>query len=179
MDYGLGPRIETGEHYALLRHTLTLNPTGTAVEFGVGKGESTRIIAERMPVIGFDSFCGLPTDWRDGYPAGMFAQTHPPAIDNAAFVIGLFEDTLPDCDFTDMDIGLLHVDCDLYASTATVLEHVGPHLKPGTLCLFDEWHGYERCEDFEQRAWREFVARSEIAWDVIGHSFQQWAVRVV
>jgi predicted O-methyltransferase YrrM len=178
MDYSLGPRVETDEHYALLRHTLTLNPQGTAVEFGVGKGESTRIIAEHMPVIGFDTFRGLPTDWRDGFPAGMFAQTHAPAIDNAEFVIGLFEDTLPDCDFSGLDIGLLHVDVDLYASTETVLRYVGPHLASGAVVVFDEWHSYPQCEEFEQRAWREYVARTGISWTVIGHGHEAWAIRI-
>lgn len=177
-DYSLGPRIETNEHYALLRHTLTLNPKGTAIEFGVGKGESTRIIAAHMPVIGFDSFRGLPSAWRDGYPAGMFAQTHPPAIDNAEFVIGLFEETLPDCDFAEVDVGLLHVDCDLYTSTATVLEHIGPHLKPGTMVVMDEWHGFDGCEDHEQLAWREYVAGTHITWSMIGHGHEQWAIRI-
>ena len=179
MDYSIGPCIDThGQHYGLLRHVLGLKPRGTALEFGVGKGESLRLIAAHMPVIGFDTFQGLPHDWRPGYPAGSFAQPHPPAVDNADLVIGLFEDTLAGADFTDLEIGLVHLDADLYSSTATALRAVGPHLHTGCFVVFDEWHGYAGAENDEQRAWREFVDRTNIAWSVVGHSFQQWAIRL-
>lgn len=179
-DYSLGPRIETNEHYALLHHVLRLNPRGIALEFGVGKGESTRLIAAHMPVIGFDSFEGLPEDWRSGFPAGSFAH-HRPSISNCDLVIGLYADTLPDMgvQHLDQEIGLLHIDCDLYSSTATVFEHIGPCIGPGTCIVFDEWHGYPGAGLHEQRAWREFVENTEIAWEVIGHGFEQWAIRIV
>lgn len=179
MDYSLGARIETGEHYALLRHTINLNPVGIALEFGVGKGESTRIIAEHMPVIGFDSWLGLPEFWRPGYPQGSFA--HPPlTIPNAEFVDGWYEDTLPDFDFALYDrIGLIHIDCDLYSSTRTVLENAGPSITAGTFIVFDEWHGYDNCEAFEQRAWREYAEPNGIQWTVIGHGEQSWSIQCV
>ena len=177
-SFDLGPYVDA--HYALLRHVLMLTlreSFGVALEFGVGEGNSTRDIAGYMPVIGFDSFKGLPEDWREGYPAGMFA-CEPPRIPNCALVIGRFEDTLPDYCFDNMDIGLVHIDCDLYSSTATVLKYVGPHLGRGCYIVFDEWHGYPGCEQGEQRAWREFAADNGIGWDVIGHSFEQWAIRL-
>lgn len=177
MDYSLGPRVETGEHYALLRHALTLNPTGTAVEFGVGKGESTRIIADHMPVIGFDSWLGLPDYWRPGFPAGSFAYM-PPDIARVDLVDGWFEDTVPGFDFAAFDIGLVHFDADLYTSTKTALDYIGLHLRTGTILVFDEWHGYEQCEDSEQRAWREFTADSDITWSVIGHGHEAWAIQI-
>lgn len=174
-DYDLGPFIEA--HYALLRYVLQLKPRGVALEFGVGQGTSLLQIADYMPVFGFDSFKGLPEDWRDGFSAGAFA-CNPPYVpcDRCSLVIGLFEDTLPDFDFD--DIGLVHIDCDLYSSTATVLKYVGPHLNSGCYVVFDEWHGYPGCERDEQRAWREFAKRSGIRWNVVGHSFQQWAIRI-
>jgi hypothetical protein len=56
--------IETD--YATLRrvlheHQSTLAETW-AVEFGVYTGYSLGLIAQRLPVIGFDSFEGLPED---------------------------------------------------------------------------------------------------------------------
>lgn len=177
MHYSLGPRIETGEHYALLRHTLERKPKGVALEFGVGAGQSTRIIAEHMPVIGFDSFQGLPEDWREEFPRGSFAAS-PPTVPNARLVIGLYANTLPDFTFPE-HVGLVHIDCDLYSSTKTALEHVGPHLRTGTFVVFDEWHDYDGCEDHEQRAWREFAAATGVDWTVIGHSFEQWSIEIV
>jgi len=166
------------DHHAVLRHVLAMKPTGVALEFGVGAGDSLRVIAARMPVIGFDSFQGLPEDWRDGYPKGMFACKPPKPGRRAALVVGMFEDTLPGFEFPKR-VGLVHIDCDLYSSTATVLKYVGPHLEPGTFVVFDEWHGFEGCEEFEQRAWREYADDTGICWEVIGHGVQQWAIRIV
>ena len=96
-DYGLGPYItREGHPHALLEYILGMHPAGTALEFGVGSGESTKLIAKEMPVYGFDSFKGLPTDWRPGFPAGTFATDQIPAIDNATMIVGLFEDTVAD-----------------------------------------------------------------------------------
>lgn len=166
----LGPRIDGSHHYALLEHILPMC-SGVAVEFGVGAGTSTRLIAAHMPVIGFDSGEGLPEDWRDEYPAGSFA--HPlPDIDNAELVEGWFADTLPTYTFP-TDIGLAHFDADLYSSTATALAYVP--LRPGTIVVFDEFHGFDSCEDHEQRAWHEHVARTGLRYRPIGHDFEQAA----
>lgn len=178
VTFELGPAIDGDHHYALLEHVLKLEPAGTALEFGVGAGTSTRIIAAHMPVVGFDSFTGLPEDWRDEYPKGSFAHP-PPAIANARLVIGQFTDTLPGFSFPN-PIGLVHIDCDLYSSTATALKWVGPHLKPGCVVVFDEFHGYDGAEKFEQHAWNEYTAsRPDLYWEPIGHDFEQAAYRCV
>ena len=46
--------------------------------------------------VGFDSFEGLPEDWRPSTPRGWFKTTGPPAIDDArvSFVTGWFDETL-------------------------------------------------------------------------------------
>lgn len=176
-DYSLGPRL-SDDYRGPLAHVLGLGTSGTAVEFGVGGGYTLRMIAARMPVIGFDSFEGLPEDWRPGFEAGTFAST-PPKVDNTELMIGLFADTLPGFSWPD-DMTLVHIDCDLYSSTKTVLDHIGPALQPGTYIVFDEWHGYDGCQDHEQRAWREYAeAHPELDWAVIGHGPEQWAIRVV
>jgi hypothetical protein len=175
-DYQLGPFID--EHYALLRYVLTLHPDGIALEFGVGRGGSLRTIAEHMPVIGFDSFEGLPEDWRDEFKRGHFKCTPPRNIPGAVLRIGLFADTLPTFEFDVYSIGLVHIDCDLYSSTATVLKYLGPHLRSGCYVVFDEWHGFDNAEAHEQRAWREFADDTGIGWTVVGHSNQQWGIRI-
>ena len=169
--------------YVVLEHVLDIcQPTGIALEFGVGSGQSTGIIAAHMPVVGFDSFQGLPEDWRPGYPKGMFSPSIPisriAAIPNVRLVIGLYADTLPQFDFGQYHIGLVHIDCDLYSSTATVLEWIGPWLKPGVIVLFDEYHGYSGAELHEQRAWLEWIDQSGAAWTEIAHGIEQLAVRI-
>lgn len=182
--YERGPHIEATEHYALLRHVLSLGPTGMALEFGVGRATSTRIIAKSMPVIGFDSWLGLPENWRPKYGAGAFAYNPPGDIPNVTLVDGWFEDTLPEIYWTSLTfIGLVHIDCDLYSSTKTVLDHIGDFLEPGTYVVFDEFWGYNdgldaSYKDHEYKAWREFAERTQIAWRVIGHCNESWGIQI-
>lgn len=179
-DFVLGERI-TGypQPYALLRYALTLAQPGTALEFGVGAGHSLRIIAAAMPVIGFDSFTGLPEDWRPGFPKGTFAHP-PPIVTNSRLVVGAFADTLPTFDFAAAEpITLVHFDADLYSSTLTALNYVGPHLKPDAIVVFDEFHSYPGWRDHEARAWREHTAaHPELGWEVLGHDVEQLAIRI-
>lgn len=182
--YDLGPQIAHDDHWALLRHVIGLYPTGTALEFGVGSGESTRIIAAHMPVIGFDSWAGLPEDWRPGYLSGSFAFDPPPDILSVTLFNGWFHETLRQLDLGSVGfIGLVHIDCDLYSSTRTVLDHIGSHLQPGTYVVFDEFWGYDdgpgaSYRDHEQKAWREFAQRTEISWRVIGYSNESWGIQI-
>lgn len=176
MSFDDGPRIDGDHHYALLEHCAT-QAEGTFIEFGVGKGESTRILAQRAPTIGFDSFAGLPEDWRDGYPRGMFAH-NPPTIPNVRLVIGWYETTLPGFTFPD-NIGLVHFDADLYSSTHTALKYIGPHLKPGCFLVFDEFFNYPGCEHHEQKAWQEFVNATGIRYRVVGHGHHEsWGIQI-
>ena len=175
----LGPQLADDRPKMLgtLRHVLDLKPTGTAVEFGVGSGRSLRMIAEQMPAIGFDSFRGLPEKWRDGFDTGMFACT-PPLVENTTLVVGLFEDTLPLMQFPD-NVGLWHLDADLYSSTATILKHIAPHLRAGAFIVFDEIWGYPGWQHGgEFKAWTDFVAASGIEFEVVGHGPEQLALRV-
>ncbi len=182
-DFTLGPFISGPRHtFPVLRYVLDdFRPKGSALEFGVAEGGSLNIIAGRMPVVGFDSWDGLPEDWGP-YPTGSRACPMPAIPANARLVAGLFADTLPKVDFGPRGhigpIGLVHLDADLYSSTKTVLDHVGPHLKPGTFLVFDEWHGSIWCADHEQRAFREYAERTGVGWTVVGHDEEAWAIRL-
>lgn len=178
-DYSLGPEIvETGKDFCALRHVVDMQPTGTAVEFGVGTGTTTHIMADHMPVVGFDSGKGLPEDWRQGYPKRSLAYGIP-QVENATIVEGWFVDTLPGFDFDSLGyIGLVHMDADLFSSTETALKYIGPYLQPGCYIVFDEWYNYPGCEHHEQRAWKEFAADTNIGWTVVGHAHQQWVIRI-
>jgi tetratricopeptide (TPR) repeat protein len=158
----------------LLVHAMhAAPPDGLVLELGVAGGHSLRVLAALTtgPVYGFDSFQGLPADWQPGFPAGRFAQDAPP-VDlpgNAPLVIGLFEDTLPQfCAEHAGPIRLLHVDCDLYASTKTIFDHLGDRLVAGSVIVFDEYFNYPGWRDHEYRAFGEFVARTGARYDHIG-----------
>ncbi len=179
-DWSLGPRL-TDTYEGVLDHVLRMRPPGVALEFGVGEGHSLRRIADRMFAFGFDSWQGLPEKWRDGFDAGMFA-CEPPDIANTHLVQGLFADTVPLFDVDQAGhVGLVHLDADLYSSTATILSKLPWQqvFRPGTYVVFDEWHSYPGCEDHEQRAWREFASRTGISWSVIGHGPEQWSIRLI
>lgn len=176
-SYALGKRL-TDTYEGTLDHVLDLVAGGVALEFGVGSGKSLRRIATHMPVIGFDSWQGLPETWEAGrFDKGTF-KCDPPTVPNTRLVEGLYADTLPTFDFEDYDIRLVHIDCDLYTSTMTVLEHVTPHLHAGCFIVFDEYHGFDRCVQHEQQAFRDFTKTSPLRWTVLGHGPEQWAIQV-
>lgn len=134
------------------------------LEFGVFEGRSMRWWSQHLPhtearLIGFDSFEGLPQDWRPGLGAGHFdVGGEPPKIDDhrISFVVGWFDDSLPKFEIPEHDQLIINVDCDVYSSAATVLSWAEPFLKAGTLIYFDEFPD----RDHEMRAFRELMSRS-------------------
>lgn len=170
---------------ATLEHALTLAPTGgMALEFGVYTGGTLRTIAAAREggVYGFDSFEGLPENWRSGFDTGAFAVDGLPEVPGAELVVGWFADTLPG--FLDAHPGpvdLLHLDADLHSSTACVLDAVGPRLRPGSIVVFDEFFNYPGWEQHEARAWREYTAAHGVsfAYEAYTHDNEQVVVRVL
>jgi hypothetical protein len=165
--------------YRVLRDVLLRNnPQGWAIEFGVWSGYSLAIIAEYMPVIGLDSFEGLPEDWREGFPKGKF-DTHGsslPLVANAMIVPGWFSKTIPSLRYRGMPhFGLVHIDCDLFTSTREALEGVRNNIGPGTYVVFDEYHGYPGSEQHEERAWKEFCARNMVLANTVAEGEQERA----
>lgn len=153
---------------ATLEHGLSLMAgDGMALEFGVYNGSTLKIIAADCPdrkVFGFDSFAGLPEDWRPGFPAGAFTAGGVPEVAGAEMVVGWFSDTLPGFLAENPEpVDFLHVDADLYSSTRTVFDLVGPRLRPGSVIVFDEYFNYPGWADHEHRAWSEHVARTGLS----------------
>ncbi|HKN98965.1 MAG TPA: class I SAM-dependent methyltransferase [Pseudonocardiaceae bacterium] len=170
--------------HVTLKHALSLAPTGgMALEFGVYTGTTLAIIADGRggDVYGFDSFQGLPTAWRPGFPEGMFGVQGLPEVPGTELVVGLFADVLPGF-LADHPgpVDLLHVDCDLYESTVTVLDLVGPRLRPGSIIVFDEYFNYPSWERHEYRAWMEYVERTGVTFEYEGYTVdnEQVIVRV-
>ena len=154
-----------GHPHATLEHGLSLAPSGgMALEFGVYTGTTLTIIAAARGsrlVYGFDSFEGLPDHWRAGFAAGTFALDAPPVVPGADLVPGLFDEVLPGFLQTHPGpVDFLHVDADLYSSATTILENVGPRLRPGSVIVFDEFFNYPGWREHEYRAWTEHVRRT-------------------
>lgn len=157
--------------------------SGLWCEFGVFRGDTLRLLAKEKGaarLVGFDSFQGLPEAWVRGdtaqFRAGTFA-CPVPDVPGAELVVGLFADTLPNFDTRGAPLTLLHVDCDIYSAAATVLEWAAPHLRPGSVVVFDELVGYPGYEQHEWRALGEAEARG-LRWEWLCAAGEGVALRV-
>lgn len=169
------------EYLAYCCSQVTLN--GLWMEFGVGKGSTIDFIASHSfgrPVYGFDSFEGLPEEWKMSdsltYAQGKYSLNGSlPHVKskNVVFERGMFENTLPEfLKTTDLSCALVHMDCDLYSSTLFVLQTLHAHNKlvPGTLILFDELYNYQYFQNHEFKAFTEFFSTSGLSYRVIAHT---------
>lgn len=150
----------------LLTHAMSMAPSeGLILEFGVASGRTIRHIAglTERPVHGFDSFQGLPESWRTGFGRGAFAQPLPPVPPNVTLHAGWFSDTLPPFNVrAGAPIALLHVDCDLYSSTAFILKELTARICKGTVIVFDEYFNYPGWAQHEHKAFQEYVTQTNL-----------------
>lgn len=134
-------------------------------EFGVYRGHSLQIIRSlfdaSVPVFGFDSFEGLPSDWTRANVKKELFDTggRMPEISGVIIFKGWFSETIPQYKKIAKPISLLHIDCDLYSSTKDVLSGLNDFIVRNTIIVFDEWY-YNHdptFDDEEQRAFWEWV----------------------
>jgi hypothetical protein len=149
------------DKFALLKAAIDqIDVQGLYCEFGVYRAKTINFIASLVPgeVHGFDSFEGLPEDWRQAHEKGTFAVWALPKVrPNVRLHKGWFEDTIPA--FREQHpgkIAFLHLDADLYSSTRTVLEWLGDGIVPGTVIAFDEFFNYPGWREGEYKAFMEF-----------------------
>ncbi|MGH8618737.1 MAG: class I SAM-dependent methyltransferase [Burkholderiales bacterium] len=172
-------------HEALLAHAIACcEVDGLMLEFGVYRGNSLRRIAgaTEREVHGFDSFEGLPEDWTWFQKRGRFSlEGRAPTFTepNVRIHQGWFDAVLPGflADHP-QPVRLLHIDCDLYSSTQTVLQLLSGRLVPGTVIVFDEYLNYPGWEQHEFRAFQEFVAAGSLRYEYIGFASSDYAVAV-
>lgn len=162
------------DRFELIRLAIEkVNIPGLFLEFGVASGSSINFIAANTDstVHGFDSFQGLPEDWRPGVGMGAFQKPQnwlPEVKENVELHVGWFNDALPDfLARHDEDVAFLHIDCDLYSSTKTVFSILANRLKPGSVIVFDEYFSYIGWENHEHAAFEEFVKEHKIEFDYI------------
>ena len=159
---------------------------GLYCEFGVFKGATISRMALRRSgrkFYGFDSFEGLPEDWKPGCGKGAFDLKGilPRVPANVELIKGWYDQSLPS--FLESHPGsalLLHIDCDLYSSTKCVFDLLGERIGPGTVIVFDEYFNYPGWEFGEHKAWNELVAQRGLRFEYLGYNElnEQLAVRV-
>lgn len=129
---------------------------GMFLEFGVYQGRTINICSDLRPnnhFYGFDSFEGLPENWKladtnkhsriTSVDKGHFAVDELPQVnDNVTLIKGFFDVSLDPWIYQHLDnqstISWLHIDSDLYSSAKCVLNKLNKYIAPGTIIRFDE-----------------------------------------
>lgn len=161
-------------HYELRRDAVLNAPEGLFMEFGVWQGAWLRQMAQvrDVPFYGFDSFEGLPAPW-SVYQAGQFdlGGDQPAMPANVTLVKGWFDESLPTfLEEHSEPVAFIHIDCDLYTSTKTVLDLLAPRLVPGTQIVLDDFMYMPGWQREEHRAFFEFVAEQRWQIQYTGYS---------
>lgn len=155
-----------GNRVEHLRYAISRCVDGLVCEFGVQRAITLNQIADLVKprmVYGFDSFQGLPEEWRKSRlnvtsKGAMAQKVMPLHRDNAAIVVGWFAETLPKWLKQHAGpIAFAHIDCDLYSSSACVLTNIASRLVAGSVLVFDElynWLHPTEYTEWERHEWR-------------------------
>jgi hypothetical protein len=171
--FGASRFVKREELHAHLAQPLVEIPV-TYLEFGVFRGDSLRRWASLLkhPAArfhGFDSFEGLPESWVLACGKGAFdVGGELPVIEDPRVQLhkGWFDQTLPLFvkDFQCGDRLVIHLDADLYSSSAFVLKSLRPWITRGTILVFDEFFDRQH----ELKAADEFIADAHVKLNCLG-----------
>jgi hypothetical protein len=183
----MGMAGEFANKFMLMNKSLSLvDPKlkGMYCEFGVYQGKTINYIAAKTgaTVHGFDSFEGLPDNWRPGFAAGVFEVAGLPGVrPNVRLHKGWFKDSLPRFARSHPEpLAFGHLDADLYSSTKDVFEALGDRIVAGTVLQFDEFFNYPGWQEGEFKAFDEFCKARQAEIEYIGYvpDDEQVAVRI-
>lgn len=161
------------------RHAVEQAPTQTWAEFGVNQGGSTRKLLKLLTKEGelhlFDSLCGLPEPWflngpdKRPDPKGCYNSRGHKACasdDRVEWHVGWFSDVLP-VPFREQ-LGLVHLDADLYSSTRDALTGIREFIGPGTVLIFDEliqWGSRKVNTNWREGEWKALAEQDfDVQW---------------
>jgi len=149
-------------------------------EFGVWNGVSFQYLINTFKKgFGFDTFTGIPETWHNE-PKGNYSNFGSvPKIDGGEFIVGKFEDTLPDFFSKERPkASLINFDADLYSSTICALNYANKVIDNKTILVFDELIMNKNWEKDEFKALNEFCYNSGFSYEVIAFSFSTKQVAV-
>ncbi len=152
-------------------------------EFGVFRGAAFKYLIQTFKTgYGFDTFAGLPEDWREEKAGAYSSEGRIPEIAGGEFIAGRFEESLP-VFFSETRplASLINFDADLYSSTLCALNHAKSVIDADTVLIFDEFIVNENWEEDEYRALNEFCSTHSFRYEVLAVSFftKQVAVRLL
>lgn len=159
--------------------------SGDIFEFGVFSGYTINFLAEMASdteVYGFDSFEGLPEDWKgyhyfDFNRQGVMPEVRP----NVKLVQGWFSESIPNflSSYEKKDFKLLHIDCDLYSSTKDIFENLKHYIIKDLVIVFDEYFNYPNFQQHEFKAFQEFIVNNAMAYEYIAYCGERVAVKII
>ncbi len=152
-------------------------------EFGVWRGEAFKhLIKTFKKGYGFDTFEGLPEDWHNEKAGTYSSEGNIPNVAGGEFIVGKFEDTLPEFFATKRAMAsIINFDADLYSSTICALNFSKPVIDEHTILIFDEFIINKNWEEDEFKALEEFCYNNHFKYEVLAISFftKQAAVRLI
>jgi len=110
----------------------------------------------------------------------------PTVAPNVQLVQGWFNQTIPQWQITNTGpVKFIHIDCDLYSSTKTVLDCLNSQIVPGTVIAFDEFYywakpsEYANWSEHEYRALGEWIKERGRAFEILArNNYFQCAIRI-
>ena len=177
------PKIHFNK-WSVYDHAIGLSDRRRPVyEFGVWMGDSFKYLVPHFSEgFGFDTFQGLPEDW-GVVPKGTYSSNgRIPDIQNSTFVVGEFDQTLPEFFSEKRELGgLINFDADLYSSTYTALANSKRIIDEKTILVFDEFIVNENWEEDEYKAFNQFCDEQGYEVEVLAVSLftKQVVCRVV
>ncbi|MCX7735872.1 MAG: class I SAM-dependent methyltransferase [Candidatus Kapabacteria bacterium] len=167
-------------------NSLTLDKPILYLEFGVFEGLTFKywVSLNNNPkslFFGFDSFEGLPEDWKGVgtiYSKGFFdTKGQIPQINDerAGFIKGIFQNTLiPFLEnnssiFSERQL-IVHLDADLYSSELYVLCQLFKYIKPDTILIFDDFS----VPNHDFRAFNDWSSSHLIDYEVLAFTFPNY-----
>ena len=156
-------------------------------EFGVWRASSFKYLNKAFKKgYGFDTFTGLPEDWVVGNTVekkGFYSSGgNVPKIEGGEFIVGRFEDTLPNFFSETRPLAsVINFDADLYSSTICALNYSKSVIDKNTVLVFDEFIINESWEQDEFKALNEFCSNNQCTYEVVDLSFftKQVAVKLI
>jgi O-methyltransferase len=140
------------------------------------KGTLLDFLSQKPVFHGFDTFSGMPenNEGEDTLAPGSFAASRadvaavcrtvgmkPPVL---KLISGLFADTADQIGTS--PAAIVHIDCDLYASTVDALNAILPRLTQGSVILFDDYNLFRADNNRgERRALRELRERTPLTFE--------------
>lgn len=172
------------EHLAKKFDNFKSIKNGFWAEFGVYTGGTLKMAHDQLQeqskfngvIAGFDSFEGLPGEWRPGFDKGMFTATYESVRnlvpESVELYKGWFHDTIQDFKATHTNIpaALIHHDGDLFLSTTITLQLLDDRIAPGTHMIFDELIGYKGYENHEILALWLWMNQQGVSLCAMGHA---------